>query len=70
MTILVSKNGSSVHDDIGHWLTEPFGSLNFAIAVEISSARSPPFRYRIPSEYFPFTHGRKFSNAVTALDTT
>ena len=43
-TCLVSKNGSEVQLEIGQTRTEPFLILNFAIAVEISSARSPPLR--------------------------
>ena len=69
ITCFVSKNGANVQLEIGHICTEPFLILYRAIALEISSARSPPFRYNIPSLYFPLTHGIKFSNEVTALDT-
>ena len=44
ITIFSSKYGSAVHDDRGHTCKEPFLMRCFAIAVDISSARSPPFR--------------------------
>ena len=44
ITCLVSKNGSFVQLLIGQMCTDPLRILNFAIAVEISSARSPPLR--------------------------
>lgn len=72
-----SKNGSSNHLFIYSFSMLRGEILILAQAADISSSRSPPFRYMTPLDTPPHTpgsiffhiHGRKSFSSVTALET-